>query len=579
MEHKFLVFALNIKDIHWVSVVVVNPFLVFDQYLAEGIHNITERKNKAQDELCGWCLLNSTARVNEKEKNGFQGTLHTKNNAAYGVRLFLNVCASYLKHKKQSRGDESQQHNYDYEEPFGGFTQDVGTEEFPRFDYDGPAILRQSTQYDCGLAVVANSMAFVNHLKGKQFLKSNMQKHKQKEVRFVLKEETYSLQPFWNRVIRDASNTQHGKFSSSNELFKLLRKEFIEIVDEIAGECVTDQKFYDHVVVALGNKGNVPPAAARVDRDVTTSDTESDVESVIVPEGDAELSDVEKKMAATNTTTADVKTTTPEEERKKAESDAAKAMASLAKLTSKKRPAKDAIMHRKRGRKKHGQQEDNENKCHAGIHCRLGDIDVVVEGNASNGCLCSKCEQKYHFFCLYRFQDNRYCTRCYKEHVVSKCDTGILFQDLFQFQRKETSRAQSIRTPTESDLIKHVDNYLKAVGMTMTVKQYNRWCDREKLRALKIADKKEKRQLASRFLFTKEKYNKVIKLAKEEWLLSNDGVVTALRYNKEENQFVAKVQFQQETDVKSEKIRVSDDWVIDTFGKEVTQKLMDRGNH
>jgi hypothetical protein len=213
---------LNIKDIHWVSVVVVNPFLVFDQYLAEGKDNVTEQKNKAQDEFCGWCVLNSTARVNEKEKNGFQGTLHTKNNASYGVRLFLNICASYLKHKKQSRGDESQQHNYDYEEPFGGFTQDVGTEEFPRFDYDGPAILWQSTQYDCGLAVVANSMAFVNHLKGKQFLKLNMKKQKRKEVFFVLKEETYSLQPFWKRVIREASNTRHGKFSSSNELFKLL---------------------------------------------------------------------------------------------------------------------------------------------------------------------------------------------------------------------------------------------------------------------------------------------------------------------------------------------------------------------
>ena len=65
--------------------------------------------------------------------------------------------------------------------------------------------------------------------------------------------------------------------------------------------------------------------------------------------------------------------------------------------------------------------------------------------------------------------------------------------------------------------------------------------------------------LAFRNKFTKDKYNKVIKLAKEEWLLSNDGVVTALRYNKEDNQFVAKVQYKDGTDVKSEKIRVSDD--------------------
>ena len=197
------------------------------------------------------------------------------------------------------------------------------------------------------------------------------------------------------------------------------------------------------------------------------------------------MSDGEKKMAAMTT----AKTTTPEEERKKAESDAAKAMA----LMRKKRP-RDAFMNRKRGRKKDDQHKDNENKCHAGIHCRLGDIDVVVEGNASNGCLCSKCQQTFHFVCLYRFHDDHYCTPCYKEHVVSQCETGTLFQELFQ--RKETSRAQSSRTHTESDLFNHVDNYLKAVGLPMTMKQYHRWCDREKLRASKGNRQKRKRNVS-----------------------------------------------------------------------------------
>ena len=104
-EHKFLVFALNINNTHWLSVVVVNPFLVFDQYLSEGKDNCAERKNKAKDEFCGWCILNSTARHDEREQNGLQGTRHTRNNPAYGVRLFLNVCASYLKHKKENKGD------------------------------------------------------------------------------------------------------------------------------------------------------------------------------------------------------------------------------------------------------------------------------------------------------------------------------------------------------------------------------------------------------------------------------------------------------------------------------------------
>jgi hypothetical protein len=34
-EHKFLVFVCNTSQMHWVSVDVINPFLVFDHYLAE----------------------------------------------------------------------------------------------------------------------------------------------------------------------------------------------------------------------------------------------------------------------------------------------------------------------------------------------------------------------------------------------------------------------------------------------------------------------------------------------------------------------------------------------------------------
>jgi hypothetical protein len=207
---------------------------VFDQYLARGKDNSAEQKAKAEEEFCGWCVLNSTERHDESEQHGLQGTRHTRNNPSYGVQLFLNVCASYLKDKKENKGDEMQQHKFHYDEPFGSYTEVLGTEEFPQFDYDCPTILWQLTQYDCGLAIVANSMAFVKCSMGKHFLKSNMREEKMKEVHFLLDEETYSLQPFWNRVMKEASNTQHGKFSSSNELFQLMQEEFIEIVDEIA---------------------------------------------------------------------------------------------------------------------------------------------------------------------------------------------------------------------------------------------------------------------------------------------------------------------------------------------------------
>jgi hypothetical protein len=140
------------------------------------------------------------------------------------------------------------------------------------------------------------------------------------------------------------------------------------------------------------------------------------------------------------------------------------------------------------------------------------------------------------------------------------------------------SKAQTGPTHTESDLVKHVDNYLKAVGLPMSTKQFYKCIERERMRASK-EDKKQRAIICADSQFNKEKYKKIIELAKEDWLLSTDGVVKALRYNKKDKQFVAKVHYKKGSEVTEEKIKVSDDWVIDTYGKELTKKLMDREEH
>jgi hypothetical protein len=177
-EHKFLVFALNVNDTHWISVVVVNPLLVFHPYLENGKEDGGSNVLLGDDDFAGWwCVLNSTQRLREREHRGFQGTSHTRNNPKYGVCLFLNICASHLKARMENKGDGRQQDNFQYEQPFGNFEEVLGTEQFPQFDFDCPSILSQSTANDCGFAVVVNSMLSVNHLKGKQFLKSKMKKN------------------------------------------------------------------------------------------------------------------------------------------------------------------------------------------------------------------------------------------------------------------------------------------------------------------------------------------------------------------------------------------------------------------
>ena len=153
------------------------------------------------------------------------------------------------------------------------------------------------------------------------------------------------------------------------------------------------------------------------------------------------------------------KRTTPDEERKKAEADAAKVMASLREThtlhdtnrqespneavnkthqseSSKKRP-RPSIINRKRGKKKHGQHQDNEKICHAGLHCRMGDSDVVVEGNASNGCLCSKCLQNFILFVCIGFKKTiiaRIVTRNMWCHSVK---LGPSFRSSFKVKRRQ----------------------------------------------------------------------------------------------------------------------------------------------
>jgi hypothetical protein len=140
----------------------------------------------------------------------------------------------------------------------------------------------------------------------------------------------------------------------------------------------------------------------------------------------------------------------------------------------------------------------------------------------------------------------------------------------------------------EKDLVKFVDNFSKAVGLQMTVKEYSEWLeDSRQFQSEKPGNnrgwsKEEKKTRAKRMeyiVFTREKYRKVHELAKEEWLLKTDGIVKALRYKAEDKTFVAKVVYEKGGYVMNQLLIVPDDWVIDTYGKELTNKLMDRAEH
>jgi hypothetical protein len=134
---------------------------------------------------------------------------------------------------------------------------------------------------------------------GKQFMKSNMKRQESNEILFLLDETIYSLKPFWDRVMKDAGQTRYGKLSDSGDLLQKMRKEFIEIVDEMASDSVTDQKHYDEVQQVL--KANY---AAHVHYSSSDLSSDSDSEPNFPHAKDEEeMTDGDQKAAAIEKTT------------------------------------------------------------------------------------------------------------------------------------------------------------------------------------------------------------------------------------------------------------------------------------
>jgi hypothetical protein len=168
LEHKFLSFLCNNNTNHWVSVVVINPFLVVEVNKKTGAAYDSNLCNN-DDIMAGWCAMNSNPSGGNMEDSGFQGMAFTKNKATFGVCLFLNICALFIKFKKYNDGvaqglDDLQV--FQYEQPFGNYQDEMGTTIFPWIDLNSPSIIVQNNGFDCDLATVAKLYGFCQTLQG-----------------------------------------------------------------------------------------------------------------------------------------------------------------------------------------------------------------------------------------------------------------------------------------------------------------------------------------------------------------------------------------------------------------------------
>jgi hypothetical protein len=78
-----------------------------------------------------------------------------------------------------------------YQEPFGDWTSSHPSKEFPCFDFNFLSILFQRDSVNCGFAALANSFAFVKHLKDVDFVTNDM--NKVDEAHFFLHYDKYTL--------------------------------------------------------------------------------------------------------------------------------------------------------------------------------------------------------------------------------------------------------------------------------------------------------------------------------------------------------------------------------------------------
>ena len=179
----------------------------------------------------------------------------------------------------------------------------------------------------------------------------------------------------------DCRSTRYGTLSDSTGLLKFMRKEFLEVVDQIAEDSVTDQNLFDQVKTKLSkcaksNRASHPLPLRRNDHVFVAS------EKLI----EAADPSVNRKPKAIDHT--EVK-------------EAASAIKSLrqtvwgsdAKDLAKESHPKPNILTEPTRKSKRPRDTLCQHMCQAGDMCRMLDAHVFVKGKGLNGSACCKCEQ------------------------------------------------------------------------------------------------------------------------------------------------------------------------------------------
>jgi hypothetical protein len=163
------------------------------------------------------------------------------------------------------------------------------------------------------------------------------------------------------------------------------------------------------------------------------------------------------------------------------------------------------------------------------------------------------------------------------------CATETLFDDVFkvEFLSTQTPKKGLSARKNRTNLLKFVDIFLCSKKL-LTFSQYQVWQKKTKeemqkepaaQKNLKKDEKIRRRRVEENYYRLLCQYKSAFEMAKKEWKLSTDGVVRALQHDMKEKEFAAKIEYQKKksTQLVCETMSVTDDWVIDTYGKDIAR--------
>ena len=130
--------------------------------------------------------------------------------------------------------------------------------------------------------------------------------------------------------------------------------------------------------------------------------------------------------------------------------------------------------------------------------------------------------------------------------MKNTCSTVETLESLLE-QNKHQKASQKVHTIGKQDIQSSVDEYLlKEAKLEMNLEQYLNWKQNAKRilnETAKDPDRKTWLERQRLYLLKKEKYNRCIMVAKEDLILSKDGVVNGLCYNPRRCEFEATVKY------------------------------------